>query len=456
MYHVLNAMNTRRTTLIVVAAFASITPQFLAGAPGSPGPTARFEPNVGPAGAGTLFVVRGAGPPAALNGREAAIGLGSRALRMQLVGAAKPSVSRPEGRLASVTNYYIGNDPKQWRSGVPNYERVRFEEVYPGVDLIYYGHQEGLEYDFVLKPGADPDLIRIAWSGADSMRLDPHGDLVLTAEGVELRQKKPIVYQQTDEGRVEIESRYQFRHGEVRLALGAYDHPTELVVDPALVYSTYLGGPNLDQAVGLAVDKTGSVYITGTTNGGFPTLNAEQPVYGRGGNAFVTKLRPTGALAYSTYLGGFSDVGNAIAVDKSSGAASSQGARALSSPTLNAAQSTFGGGGSDILVVKLDSTGALAYSTYLGGPTQDSGIGIAVDGSGAAYVTGASQGQFPVLNAAQSKFGGTQDVVVAKLSPSGGVVYSTYWAAPMTIRGMRSQSTARERPISPEIHKENM
>jgi len=370
-----------------------------------------------------------------LTGQEAVMALPSGSsspalVRMKLVGAASTSASRPENPLPSVSHYYIGDDPKQWHPNVPNYERVKFEQVYPGIDLVYYGNQQRLEYDFVLRPGAEPNQIRLAYSGADSMRLDSDGDLILSVQGRELRQRRPVVYQEIGGSRVEVAGGYELtkRTGEVRFVVADYDRTKPLIVDPTLVYSTYLGGSGLDQANAIAADSTGATYVAGYTPGGFPTLNAGQNTFGGGArDAFVAKLSPTGALVYSTYLGGTGDdLSYGIGVD-SSGSVYVTGYTSGSFPTLNAVQNTYGGGTGDAFVTKLGPTGALVYSTYLGGPGNDFAFGIGVDSTGAAYFTGDTSGGFPTLNAAQSAYGGGNfDAFIAKLSPSGALVYSTY------------------------------
>jgi uncharacterized repeat protein (TIGR01451 family) len=393
----------------------------------------RFEPNMGQAGPGVRYIARGPGYMLLLAGKEAVMVLpsdssASALVRMKLLGAANTSASHPENPLPSVSNYYIGDDPTKWHPNVPNYERVKFEQVYPGIDLVYYGNQQRLEYDFVLRPGAEPNQIRLAYSGADSMHLDSDGDLILNVHGQQLRQRRPVVYQEIGGKRVEVAGGYELikRTGQVRIVVAHYDRAKPLIVDPTLVYSTYLGGSGVDQGNAIAVDSTGAAYVTGTTSGSFPTLNAEQNTYGGGNDdAYVAKFSPTGALVYSTYLGGPNfDKGTGIGVD-TTGAAYVTGYTTGGFPTLNAEQSTFGGN-EDAFVVKLSPTGALVYSTYIGGLGSDEGLGIAVDSTGAACVAGFTSGNFPTLNAAQNTFGGSSDAFVAKLSPTGALVYSTY------------------------------
>src|SRR5438270_71319 len=232
----------------------------------------RFEPNVGQAGPEVRYIARGAGYILMLAGQEAVMVLPSGSstaarVRMKLVGAASTSSSQPENLLPSVSHYYIGDDPKQWLPNVPNYERVKFEQVYPGIDLVYYGNQQRLEYDFVLRPGAEPNKIRLAYSGADSMRLDSDGDLILNVRGKELRQRRPLVYQEIGGKRVEVAGGYELtqRTGDVRFAIARYDRAKPLIVDPILIYSTYLGGTAADRAAAIATDSTGAAYITGYT-----------------------------------------------------------------------------------------------------------------------------------------------------------------------------------------------
>src|SRR5216684_3308753 len=225
----------------------------------------RFEPNVGQASPEVRYIGRGAGYMLLLRAQEAVMVLPSGSstpalVRMKLIGAASTSASQPENLLPSVSHYYIGDDPKQWHPNVPNYERVKFEQVYPGIDLVYYGNQQRLEYDFVLRPGAEPNQIRLAYSGADSMHLDSDGDLILNVQGKELRQRRPLVYQEIGGQRVEVAGGYELtkRTGEVRFAVAHYDRAKPLIIDPILAYSTYLGGAGSDEAHAIAVDSTGA------------------------------------------------------------------------------------------------------------------------------------------------------------------------------------------------------
>ncbi|HYG82932.1 MAG TPA: SBBP repeat-containing protein, partial [Pyrinomonadaceae bacterium] len=347
--------------------------------------------------------------------RPAAEGGERAVVRMKLLGANEaPRVSGRE-ELEGKNNYFIGNDPAKWRTGVPTYARVQYQDVYPGVDLVYYGNQRQLEYDFVLQPGADPRSIALGFEGADRLEVDSAGELVLHTTGGEVRQRKPFAYQETDGARREVAANYVLKGGrEVAFEVGDYDPARPLVIDPVLVYSTYLGGINSDSGYGIAVNASGQAFVTGTTaSDNFPvTAAAKQktraPYPGRAGalysDAFVTKLNGAGTAAlYSTFLGGGigGETGKGIAVDSlgnayvtgvtGGGGVSAKGTNDF--PLVNAAQTTFGGT-DDIFVVKLSPTGSdIIFSTYLGGTGSDIGERIAVNAAtGESYITGGASG----------------------------------------------------------------
>jgi hypothetical protein len=274
--------------------------------------------------------------------------------------------------LPGKSNYFVGNDQKKWRINVPTYAKVKYEGIYSGIDLIYYGNQRQLEYDFVVAPGADPRRIQFDICGAKSIRRDQDGDLVLdTGEG-ELRWHKPVVYQEKSGTRQEIDAHYVIKDkNRVGFGLADYDLRRPLYIDP-LIYSTYLGGSGDDGAYSIAVDSSGNAYVTGrTASTNFPTMNPLQPTYGGGTyDTFVAELNPTGsALVYSTYLGGSGDDGAySIAVDSSGNAYVTGRTASTNFPTMNPLQPIFGGI-YDAFVAELNPTGsALVYSTYLGGP----------------------------------------------------------------------------------------
>src|SRR5216684_862777 len=296
-----------------------------------------FEANQGQTDSGVKFLSRGRGYTLFLTGRgEAVMLLGKPApkhdalepaallhaaakpqpeparpaavVRMNLIGAStSPRVEGVE-ESPGKANYFIGNDPKMWRTNVPMYAKVKVHGVYPGVDLVYYGNQRKLEYDFIVAPGADPGSITMVVEGAERPSLNGQGDLVLAIEDREVRFQKPVVYQEVDGVRREISGSYKLKSAhQVGFQVGAYDGSRPLIIDPTLSYSTYLGGSGVDQSLGIAIDSSGHAYVTGfTTSTNFPTTpGAFRTTSGGGLHAFVTKLNPTGSgLVYSTYLGG--------------------------------------------------------------------------------------------------------------------------------------------------------
>jgi hypothetical protein len=388
----------------------------------------------------------------------------------------KPQL-RAERQQQSVSNYFIGNDPSKWRADVPNYAAVRYEQIYPGIDWVLYGNPRQLEYDFVVAPRADPRRIELGIQGADALTLDDNGDLKVNVHGVTLRQLKPVIYQAAADGtRHEIDGHYVLtRHRHVTFALGDYDRTRELIIDPTFVYSTYLGGSGLDQATAIAVDSAGSAYVAGTTSSkDFPTA---QPLQGSSretgfATAFIAKFNAAGtALVYSTYLGGSGsnrtgnlgycgpvssdnfgrgallvgnggDAATAIAIDAAGNAYIAGVTSSSDFPTVAPFQATNHAAvnqGSNAFLAKLNPAGnALVYSTYLGGSgvagaliTGDSAAGIAVDATGAAYVTGITLSQdFPTLTpfqATNEQRSGSPTGFVSKFNAAGNALaYSTY------------------------------
>jgi len=353
-------------------------------------------------------------------------------LRMKLRNANPAAKITGMDELAGTSNYFIGNDPAKWRTNVPTYAKVKYEGIYSGIDLVYYGNQRQLEYDFIVAPGADPRRIAFDVRGAKRIRRDAHGDLVLKVGEGEIRWHKPVVYQGKDGARQEIAARYALIDtNRVGFIVAKYDANKPLYIDP-LIYSTFLGGSQVDAGYGIAVDSGGNAYITGETHStNFPTMNPLQPAYGGSGDAFVTKINPAGsALVYSTYLGGSGqEIGYGIAVDSVGNAYVTGYTTSSDFPAMNPLQPANGGSG-DAFVAKINPAGsALVYSTYLGGSQVEQGHGIAVDSAGNAYVTGyTSSTDFPTMNPLQPSYGGDYyDAFVAKINPVGSAfVYSTY------------------------------
>src|SRR6266513_2842997 len=442
----------------------------------------QFEANRGQTHKDVRFLSRGAGYSLYLTAGEAVLVLSkpyagakrdsrstpvqgkSVALRMSLVGAAsKPQVTGLD-ELPGKANYFIGKDRSKWRTNVPTYAKVQYQNVYPGIDLVYYGDQRQLEYDFVIAPGVNPKKIVLGFRGADKLEIDSQGELVLHTSGGDIRQHKPIIYQEIDGVRREIDGGY-VRKGANRVGfqLAAYDTTRPLIIDPVVLsYSTYLGGSDEDWAGGIAVDADGNAYVTGYTRStDFPTTTgAFQPTHSGGAfvsdDAFVTKLNSSGsALIYSTYLGGSgfivtvqrsayrcgNDRGHGIAVDAGGNAYVTGETTSKDFPTtpgaFQPAVTVSIKCPGDAFVTKLDPSGLLLYSTYLGGNNTyndgASGSGITVDSSGNAYVTGyTDSANFPTTPGAfQTTYADTsaysRDAFVTKMNPTGsGLVYSTY------------------------------
>jgi hypothetical protein len=365
-------------------------------------------------------------------------------VRMELLGARAAAHAAGVDPLAGQVNYFRGKDPSQWQTGIPTYARVHYADVYPGIGLVYYGNQQQLEYDFQIAPGADPSQIRLAFAGAQHVGVDSTGDLVLWAGGQELRQHRPVAYQEIGGVRREVEAEFIVQGERVAFAVGHYDPNQPLIIDPTLSYSTYLGGSGDDVAYAIALDAAGDMYLTGwTSSPDFPTLNPFQPQLGGNQSAFVAKLTPDGcALVYGSYLGGSGQTGSPFAAEGGLGIAVNAAGNAYVTgytsspdfPTANPLQPTFGGGDfGDAFVAKLTADGsALVYATYLGGRGADFGYRLAVDDAGNAYLTGSTTSpDFPTVNPLQPAYGGGGttwgDAFVAKLSADGSaLVYATY------------------------------
>jgi len=384
-------------------------------------------------------------------------------LRMKLAGS-NPA-PRIEGLelLAGKSNYFIGNDPSKWRTNVPNYAKVRYAEVYPGVDLVYHGDQRRLEYDFIVSPGADPKTVAMTFDGAEKLEVDSKGDLIVQTAGQQVVLHKPDMYQEVDGAQRQISGGYLVADNrQVGFSVGAYDRNKALVIDPMIVSLGSLGGN------AIALDSSGNIYLTGTAWSSVGvTPGAFQTSMGGGycftgsktvpcPDAYAAKLSSSGTLVYATYLGGNSrDTGIGIAVD-SAGNVYIVGT--TSSPNFPAASPVgafrnctsmrnyqTGESCAHAFVAKLSKGGdLLLYSTILGGTGRDAGSGIAVDGSGGAYVTGSTNSpDFPVVNPVQPGLaGGTcgeepcTDAFAAKLNADGSqLVYSTYIGGTGSDRG---------------------
>src|SRR5438094_386668 len=330
--------------------------------------------------------------PAARSRAESRKPVTGTVLRMSFAGANPAARVAGLEELPGKANYFIGNDPAKWRTNVPTYAKVHYGEVYPGIDLVYYGKQRQLEDDFVVRPGADPGAIALRFAGADKVEVDDvQGDLVIHTAAGTLRQRKPFIYQEVGGVRKEIPGGYVLTgEHQVGFKVAPHEASRALVIDPVLSYSTYLGGGADDRGRAIAVDADGNAYLTGRTfSPDFPTTaGAFQTTPPTVSSGFVTKLNPAGSvsLIYSTYLPAG---GSGIAVDASGNVYVTGGTGIDFPTTAGAFQTTYGGGIDDGFVAKLDPTGsALVYSTYLGGSGGDVISGLAVAAAANADVTG--------------------------------------------------------------------
>jgi photosystem II stability/assembly factor-like uncharacterized protein len=421
-----------------------------------------FEENLGQTDARVKFLSHGNDYAIQLARSEVLLNLQSAgkarhpsAIRMSFPGAQSSPVMTGGERQTATSSYFIGNDPAKWVTGAPNFARVRYRELYPGVDLAFYGNQGQLEYDFVVAPGANPRSIRLQFDGVDGMHLDRAGDLVLSAANGEIRQHKPIVYQEGAGGRQIVEGRYVIQaHNRVAFEIARYDKRKPLIVDPVLTFGTYLGSPgeevfSLSAAAStatypaVAVDLQGNVYVAGYNGGsaadftGHPTtLTAAQG--GGGSDVFVVKMNPTGTvLIYSVVFGGgLTEVAGGIAVDTVGNAYITGYTNSPNFPITAGAPQNGLNGTPNAFVTKVNASGtALVYSTYLGGSGSFWGRGIAVDRSGNAYATGtaAASGStpLPLVNPITST---PSAGFLTEVNAGGtGFAYSTYLPAPAGI-----------------------
>jgi hypothetical protein len=438
-----------------------------------------FEANQGQADAQVKFLSRGSGYSVYLTDRAAILALhkpagpapgisatGSKSgalthryrtddIRMEIVGANRDRQVAGTEQLPGYVNYFIGQDPAQWRRNVPTYARVQYSGVYPGVDLVYYSHQGQLEYDFILAPRADPNSIELRFAGARKMTLTAEGDLTVAAAHGQVAFHKPVIYQEANGHRLRVAGGFMLRDdGGIGFSLGRYDRSKSLIIDPVLEYSTYMGGSNVDSAYAIAVDGDGSAYVAGDTNSAnFPvTKGALDTKYKGQGNLFVnfvSKLNRSGtALLYSTYLGSGACYGEGslangllalprigLTVDGDGNAYIAGSVCSGEFPvTKGAFQTTILAGGAPAYVAKLNSAGSdLIYATYLGGSGGDVATALAVDAAGDAFVAGYTASiDFPVTSGAfQTENRGAANLAfngfVTELNPTGtNLVFSTY------------------------------
>ena len=369
-------------------------------------------------------------------------------LAVNLVGGNPNPQVVGEAPLPTKVNYFIGRDPKKWHTNVPTFAKVRYQDVYPGVDLVYYGNNRSMEYDFDLAPGADATRIQFAVKGADAMNLDSTGNLVLTKGGTKLRFETPTLYQEVNGIRARVPGAFVLRDDtHVGFEVGNYDTTKPLVIDPVLVYSTFLGGSSDDFAGGIAVDSLGDAYVVGVTDSPDFPLASIGSYNSTQFRMFLTKLDPTGSsLLFADYFGGTSgdDEASEIALDSLGNAYVTGCATSSDFPVVGPYQSALAGS-QDAFLSKFSADGSsLMYSTYLGGSalnylggsTSQYGASVSVDPAGEAVVAGVTMAtDFPTANAYQSsvatdQFGdwGEYGFLTKFAADGASLVYSTYLA----------------------------
>lgn len=481
-----------RNLLVFVTAFTILSPTFAAvhASPDYGKIPLSFEPNRGQAESKALYLARGSGYLVSLesSGSRILLRKGSKSAQIssRLVGGSGSSQLEALDRLPGHSSYFHGQDRAKWVTDIPNFARVRAAGVYPGIDLIYYGNQTGLEYDFVVSPGADPRAIRMRFAGVTALRIDEQGNLVLSTPAGQIIEQRPVIYQTVGAERKPVEGRFAVRgRRTVSFELASYDRSRALVIDPFLAYSSFVGGFDTDEGHGVATDAAGHMFMTGVTystrhgdadvlirkltldgsaflytadlggsdddigNGiavdasgfayvggrtasvDFPIANAFQDGNAGAVNAFVLRLTPSGSsLIFSTYFGGSDDdEGFGLALDNQGSVYLAGASSSLDFPTSDTAFQTLNRGGLDCFVAKFDSQGNAIFSTLIGGGSDDQAFAIAVDSFGNSYITGqTASNNYPQANASfqHSRHGGLDAFITEITADGSGLVYSTF------------------------------
>jgi hypothetical protein len=403
-----------------------------------------FEANQGQAEPQVKFLARGHGYALLLTQQAAILNLrsaqnGVSQVRMQLANANPAAALNGNQLLPGKTNYLVGDNPGKWRRNIPQFGQVRYTSVYPGIDLVYYGTEGKLEYDFEVAPAVDPSQIALQFDGAGQVSLSPEGDLLLAGDATGLRLQAPRIYQKSEKGTEPVEGRFVIRNGqEVGFAVGNYDRRRALIIDPVLVYSRYLGGNGVESAAQIAVDASSNMYLafatTSTDSVGCTTGCHTTPA--GGGDVLITKLDSGGTIVFQTYLGGTgNDVPAGIGIDSGFNVVVAGTTTSADFPTLNPFQSAPSTAGTQhAFVISLNRTvSGLVYGTYLRGNGIDIAKGLALDVKNKLYVIGTTTstdlpttaGAFHTTSLATNQF------FVAKIDPvttgTESVPYLTYF-----------------------------
>ncbi|MCY6354152.1 SBBP repeat-containing protein [Clostridium sp. ZS2-4] len=356
------------------------------------------------------------------------------AFHLQFAGANSDVRIEGENKCKGTVNYFKGNDSSKWHTQIATYEKIIYKELWSGVDLVFYGMNGELKYDFILQPGASVEDIGFIYKGCDEIDIDEKGNLIIGNKFGVIIDEKPISYQQIDNKKIMVESNFVLKKKENNKSVYGfkisdnYNPDYSVIIDPQILYSSYLGGSGDDYGYGIAVDNAGNVYVTGRTySSDFPTDNGFDTMLKGSTDAFVTKIDGIPSIVYSSYLGGSgSDYGYRIAVDNGGNVYVTGATYSLDFPTDNGFDTHYNGNG-DVFVTKIDSVPSIVYSSYLGGSGVDWGNSIVVDNVGNVYVTGyTSSVDFPTDNGFDTNLSGNGDVFVTKIDVTPSIVYSSY------------------------------